>query len=276
MTGGVMYILSMRHIKTAVNEMNDRRTGTAGARPRTAAGPLSAAMAIAVAVVIAAAPVSARDLLFLGVTDVRGQPAQPELERELRAEFAADRRFRLLSAVETERVAREMERRGHTRAEAAIPPNAGLSDSLVIVRGVVRDLTVVTKRSPWLIWGKIDARMRLEMSYSELSGPISHRGEFGAAASKRKEFIFFHDPKKYVHISATDREELLGRMRADLIKEVVGLTSAFFNAIAAGGMPPKAFTESADTASAPDSGGKEFSTVDGKDVAPIDSAGGGK
>ena len=270
-----MYISSMRHLKATANGMNDGRTDTAGAGPRTAAGPLSAVMAIAAAVVIAMAadPVSARDLLFLGVTDIRGQSAQPELERELRAEFAADKRFRLLNAVETERVAREMERRGHTRADAAIPPNAGLSDSTVIVRGVIRELTIVAKRSPWLIWGKIDARMRLEMSFSELSGPISHRGEFGAAASKRKEVILFHDPKKVVHVSVTDREELLGRMRADLIKEAVGLTSAFFNAIAAGGMPPKAFTESADTASASDSG-KEFSTVDGKEVAPIDSAGG--
>jgi len=255
--------------------INAKINPAAPAKLRAAALSLSMVIAAVAAVAVAPAPVSARDLLFLGVTDVRGRPVQPELESELRAEFAADRRFRLLSAVETERVTREMERRGHTRAEAVIPPNSGLSDSTVIVRGVVRELTVVAKRSPWLIWGKIDARMRLEMNFSELSGAISHRGESGAAASKRKEFIFFHDPKKYVHISAMDREELLGRMRSDLLKEAVTLTSAFFNAVAAGGAPPKAFTESPDTASAPDTA-KEFSTVDGKEMAPIDSAGGGK
>jgi hypothetical protein len=256
--------------------MINAKINPAPAKLRAAALSLSMAIAASVAAIaVAPAQVFARDLLFLGVTDVRGRPVQPELESELRAEFAADRRFRLLSAVETERVTREMERRGHTRAEAVIPPNAGLSDSTVIVRGVVRELTIATKRSPWLIWGKIDAQMRLELNFSELSGPIAHRGEFGAAASKRKEFIFFHDPKKYVHVSVADREELLGRMRSDLLKEAVSLISAFFNAVAAGGMPPKAFTESPDTASAPDTA-KEFSTLDGKEVAPIDSAGDGK
>lgn len=231
-------------------------------------GRLSAAMAIAAAVAIAAAPasVSARDVLFLGVTGVRGEPAQPELESELRAELAADKRFRLIGGVETERIVREMERQGRTRADAAIPPSAGLADSTVIVRGTVKELSIAAKRSPWLIWGKIDARMRIEVSFSELSGRTSHREEFDAAASKRKEVILFRDPKKVVHVSATDREELLGRMRADLVKDVVDLADVFFNALLSGGALP--FKTSKDSAAA----GPEFSTADGKDVAPIDGA----
>jgi len=105
-------------------------------------------IAAAALMFIAAAltPVSARDVLFLGVTGVRGDPTQPELESELRAELAADKRFWLVGAVETERVVREMERQGRTRADAAVPPSAGLSDSTVIVRGVVKELSITAKR----------------------------------------------------------------------------------------------------------------------------------
>jgi hypothetical protein len=228
---------------------------------------------ILMAAVVAPAPVLARDVLFLGVTDLRGGPAQPELERELRAEFAADRRFRLIGEVETERIVREMERLGHTRAETVIPKSAGLADSTVIVRGVLRELSVVTDRS-WLLWGKINARMRLEVSLSEISGPSSHRGEFSAAASKRKDLILLRSSKKVVHVSATDREELLGQIRTELVKETVDLVSTFFKALSSGGLPPKAPKGGADSsAAAPADSGAEFSTVDGNGVTPIDSAG---
>jgi hypothetical protein len=244
--------------------------------PKTAAKEMirkaiGAVAFILMAAVVAPAPVLARDVLFLGVTDLRGGPAQPELERELRAEFAADRRFRLIGEVETERIVREMERLGHTRAEAVIPASAGLSDSTVIVRGVVMELSVVTKRSSLLLWGKIDARMRLEVSLRELSGPSSHRGEFSASASKRKDIIMFQDPNKTVHVSATDREELVGQMRAELVRSAVDLVATFFNALSSGGALPKASKGGADTAAAPGTGA-EFSTLDGKDVAPMDSA----
>jgi hypothetical protein len=232
---------------------------------------LSILMAEAVAIAVSPAPVfAARDLLFLGVTDVKGAPAQPELEGELRAEFAADRRFRLIGEVETERVVREMERRGRTRAEGIIPPSAGLSDSAVVVRGVVTEQTIVIKRSPLLLWGKLDAKMRLEMIFYEVSGPLSQRGEFSASASKTKDVVLFQDPKKTVHVSVKDREELLTNMRAALAKDAVGFATTVFNALATGGVLPRkaAPKDSADTAAA------QFSTPDGKNMAPIDSAGG--
>ncbi|MDR2693396.1 MAG: hypothetical protein LBB74_04180 [Chitinispirillales bacterium] len=231
------------------------------------------AMAVVAAIITAAAltPVLARDLLFLGITDVRGEPAQPELESELRAGLAALGGFRLIGEVETERVVREMERLGHTRAEAVIPAGAGVADSTVIVRGVVKELSIGAKRS-WLLWGKIDARMRLEVFFREVSGQLRHRGEFSAAASKRKESVYFRDPKQVVHVSVRDREELLGQMRASIVKDAVGLAETVFDALSVGGALPtaKAPADSADTAAA---AGREFSSVDGKDVAPIDSAG---
>jgi hypothetical protein len=258
--------------------MTDKKTFNANicattAKRRTGALPLLKAIVVASAITITVAPasVSARDLLFLGVTDIRGEPAQPELEAGLRAEFAADRRFRLTGGLETERIAREMERLGRTRAETAIPRNAGLADSTVIIRGVVKELSVVTGRS-WLLWGKIEAKMRLEVSFSELSGSSAHRGEFSAEASKRKDFILLRSSKKVVHVSATDREELLGQVRDELIKDAADLAATYFNALSAGSAQSGAPKDStgADTASAP--AGTEYSTVDGKDVAPIDSA----
>jgi len=174
--------------------------------------------------------------------------------------------------VETERIKREAERRGRTSAEAAIPASAGLSDSTVVVRGVVKEQSVIIKRSSLLLWGKIDARMRLEVNLSELSGKASHRGEFSSAASKRKDVVLFQDPKKTVHVSVTDREELLGRMRGELVKEAVDLTATFFNALESGGVLPRKAVAADSTAAAPDSSA-EYSTVDGKDVSPIDSAG---
>jgi len=237
-----------------------------------AASPLSLSivMAAAAAIAVAPAPVfAARDLLFLGVTDVKGAPAQPELEGELRAEFAADRRFRLIGEVETERVVREMERQGRTRAEGIVPQSARLSDSAVVVRGLIREQSIVIKRSPWLLLGKLDARMRLEMDFYEVSGPLSHRGEFSAAASKTKDVVLFQDPKKTVHVSVKDREELLTKMRATLVKDAIELAKTVFNALASGGALPRgAPKDSAGAAPA------EFSTTDGKDVAPIESAGG--
>ncbi len=250
--------------------MTNPKNSTVTAKFRAAAPalPLSIIAAVA-AVVIAAAPAAvwARDLLFLGVTDVRGEPAQPELESELRAGLAALGGFRLVGAVETERVAREMERQGHTRAEAVIPAGAGVADSTVVVRGVVKEVSIGAKRS-WLLWGKIDARMRLEVVFREVPGPLRHRGEFSAEASKRKESVYFRDPKQVIHVSVKDREELFGQVRASLVKDAVGLAETVFNALSVGGALPtaKASKDSADTAAA-----GEFSTTDGKDVAPIDS-----
>jgi hypothetical protein len=229
---------------------------------------------ILLAVAVVPAPVLARDLLFLGVTDVRGGLAQPELEAELRAGLAALGGFRLIGGVETERIVREMERQGHTRAEAVIPAGAGVADSTVIVRGVVKEASIGAKRS-WLLWGKIDARMRLEVIFREVPGPLRHRGEFSASASKRKESVYFRDPKQVIHISVRDREELFGQVRASLVKDALGLAESVFSALSVGGALPtaKAPKDSADAAAA--SGG-EFSTIDGKDVAPIDSAGDGE
>jgi hypothetical protein len=236
---------------------------------------IAMAAAVALAVTVVSPTVLARDVLFLGVTDVRGEFVQPELEGELRAGLAADRRFRLLGVVETERVVREMMRQGRTPAEETdIPRNAGLADSTVVIRGVVRELSVVVKRSPWLLWGKLDARMRLEMNFSELSGQAFHRGEFSASASKRKDIILFRDPKKVVHISVMEREELLGQIRTQLVKDAVSLAGTFFSALSPDTPPPKASGEGAVPAAAPGAEG-EFSTVDGKDMTPIDSAGGG-
>lgn len=233
----------------------------------------SAALSLmAVVSVMVPAPVLAYDLLFLGVTDVRGESVQPELESVLRAEFAADRRYRLIGGVETERAVREMERQGRTRAEAVIPRSAGFDDSTVVVRAVVTEVSVVTKRSPWLLWGMVDARMRMEVVFSDLSGRPSYRGEFGAEASMRKEVILFQDPKKAVHVSAVEREELLGRMRGKLMKDAVGLVAVYFNAFSSGGASSKASAGVADTAAAPGSGA-EFSTVDGAGVAPIGGGG---
>jgi len=256
--------------------MINAKTNTVTAKRRAAALPLSLSLAVILAVAVAAVaptPAFARELLFLGITDGRGDPVQPELERELRAELSANRSFRLIGSLETERIAREMERLGHTRAETVVPKSAGLADSTVIVRGVLRELSVVTDRS-WLLWGKINARMRLEVSLSEISGPSSHRGEFSAAASKRKDLILMRSSKKVVHVSATDREELLGQIRTELVKETVDLVSTFFKALSSGGLPPRAPKGGADSAAtAPADSGAEFSTVDGNGVTPIDSAG---
>jgi hypothetical protein len=211
------------------------------------------ALAVAAALIVAPAPALGRDLLFLGVADARGEPAQPELEREMRAEFAADRRFRLIGGVETERVLREMERQGRSLAEGAIPQSAGLADSTVAVRVAVKELSIAPKRSSLLLWGKIDARMRVEVSFWELGGGASHRGEFSAAASKRKDIILFMAPKKGVHVSAADREGLLGEMRAKLAKDAAGLAAVFFNAVSAPPAPPAPPAD--DEAAATDSAG---------------------
>lgn len=233
-------------------------------------GVAAIAMAVAVAVSVVPAPALGRDLLFLGVTDSRGVPSQPELERELRAELAAAGRFRLVGGVETERVVREMERQGRSLAEGIIPRSIRLADSTVVVRGVLKELSIVPKRSALLLWGKIDARMRIEVFFGETGGAAPHRGEFGAEASRRKDIILFMDPKKGVHVSAADREELLAEMRAKLVKDVAGLAAAFFNAVSAPPGPPPG-KGGADSAAA--GAGTEFSTIDGGDVTPIDSAG---
>jgi hypothetical protein len=217
------------------------------------------AAAIAVAVAVAPAPALGRDLLFLGVADARGVAALPEFEGELRAAFAADRRFRLVGGVETGRVLREMERQGRSPAEGVIPKSAGLADSAVVAVAAVKELSVAPRRSSLLLWGRIDARMRVEVALWEVGGGASHRGEFSAAASKRKGVILFMDPRKGVHVSAADREEMLGEMRAKLVKDAVGLAAVFLNAVSAPAAPP------------PDSGGAD-AAADG-DAAPTDSAG---
>ncbi|MDR0330582.1 MAG: hypothetical protein LBH93_02590 [Chitinispirillales bacterium] len=219
--------------------------------------------ALLITIAIPHSPAHARDVLFWGITDARGEPALAEMEREMRAELAASHRFRLIGEAETRRIIRESERQGHTRSEAFIPKGAKLADSAVVVRCVVKEFAVAPARSGLLIWGKVDARMTLEVFFGEVSGPASYRGEFSAAASKRKDVILFASPKTAVHVSATDREELAGRMRSQIIKEVSGLSAVFFNSLGAGA--------AADGPAAAD--GAEFSTVDGNSVQPIDSTG---
>jgi hypothetical protein len=167
------------------------------------------------------------------LTDIAGQPVQQRLEQAIRHELSVNREFRLMSEVETQRIIREIERLGRGRTEAFIPPSARLADSVVVVRGVVEDVSITAGRSA-LVWGKINARMSVALYVSEVAGPASYQGRFSAAASKRKGLILFANPKKNVHISAVDRSELLGRMNAQTVAHVSTFATQFFSSLATG------------------------------------------
>ena len=171
-------------------------------------------------VLAGAAAVDARDLLFLGLVDSKGASVQPELERALRHEFTVNTAFGLLGELETQRIVREIDKQGRTRMESWLPSGAGIADSVIVVRGIVEENTMVVGRHR-LAWGKINARLTLKLYFDEVAaGGVSYHGQFGAQASKSKDFILFQNPQKTVHISAIDRSELLGKMHAGIVKDV--------------------------------------------------------
>jgi hypothetical protein len=177
--------------------------------------------------------VHARDLLFLGLTDTRGASVQPELEQALRHEFTANPAFGIIGELETQRVVREIEKQGRTRTESWLPPGAGIADSVIVVKGIVTENAMNIKRH-WLAWGKIDGRMTVKLYFNEVAeGGASYHGQFGASASKPKNFILFQNPQKTVHISAIDRSELLGKMRAKIIKDVSEFTARWIKTLPA-------------------------------------------
>jgi len=215
----------------------------------------------------------AHDALFLGLTDSRGEPAHPHFEQAIRHELAVNPRVNLVSDVETQRVIREMERRGRGRAEAFIPAGARVGDSVVIFRGVVEETVLEVKRHV-LAWGKISARMTVSFYFNETAGPAVDKGEFSekalqrndllnsgstlkltfsASESKAKDLLLFASAKKTVHISAADRSELIGKMQSKIIKDVSEFAAHYFNALATGPVHKRAaeVVDSADTSDSP-------------------------
>jgi len=189
----------------------------------------------------------AREALFIGLTDGRGEPVQPNMEQAIRHEFSTNRSFRLIGETETQRYLRELERIGRGRTEGFVLASAQLADSVIIIRGVVRDLSLTIGRS-MLAWGKINARMTVEFYFNEVNGPAVYQGEFRAQASKRKDLLLFRSAPKIVHITAADRSELIGRMQSQIIKELSEFTTLFFNSLATGPIHRRdADTPNADT-----------------------------
>jgi hypothetical protein len=183
---------------------------------------------------MAPAPAQARrDVIFLGLTDNRGEPAQAQLEQIIRHELSSNPSFRLMGETETQRFIREKERLGHRRTEPFIQPSAELADSTVIFRGVVEEFSLTPGRR-MLLWGKIDAALTVKFHFNEAAGPAAYQGEFRGTASKPKGFLLFANAKKTIHISAVDRSELTGKMQAEMIKDLSEFITLFFNALATG------------------------------------------
>ena len=190
--------------------------------------------ALTLTLLSAIAPTHARDALFLGLINNRGESVHPEIEQAIRREFAANPNFRLIDELETQRIVREIDRLNRTRAELFVPPNFRLADSTIIIRGFVEELTVTTSRSR-LFWGKAEGRMTVKIYFNELSGPASYQGEFSATAQTgSKNLIMFASSKKVTHISAPERLELEGKMRAEIVKKTSEFTTLFFNSLATG------------------------------------------
>jgi len=175
----------------------------------------------------------ARDALFLGFTDINGEPANQRLEQALRVELSTSQKFRLIGDLETQRVIREIDRLGRRRTEPFMPPSARVADSVVVIRGIVEENRMEVKRR-WLGWSKIDASMTVKLLLSEAAGPTAYQGKFSAAATKKKEFVLFGNEKKIVHISAVDRSELLSEMQAKIVKEASEFTAQWIGALASG------------------------------------------
>ncbi|MDR2578571.1 MAG: hypothetical protein LBC70_07185 [Chitinispirillales bacterium] len=175
----------------------------------------------------------ARDVLFLGLTNNRGEPAQAQLEQVIRHEFSSNPNFRLMGETETQRFIREKERLGHRRTEPFIQPSAQLADSTIIIRGVVEEFSL-TPRRRMLLWGKIDAAISIKFHFNEAAGPTAYLGEFRGASSKPKGFLLFANPQKTIHISAVDRNELSRKMQTEMIKELSEFTNLFFSSLATG------------------------------------------
>jgi hypothetical protein len=175
----------------------------------------------------------ARDALFLGLTDNKGEPALPQMEQAIRHELSVNPRFRLIGETETQRFIREKERLGHRRTEPFIQPSAELADSTIIIRGMIEEFSLTPKRR-MLLWGKINASMTIKFYFTEAAGPAAYQGEFSGTASKPKGFLLFASAPKTIHISAVDRLELSRKMQAEVIKQLSEFATLFFNSLATG------------------------------------------
>jgi hypothetical protein len=182
---------------------------------------------------IAPAQAQTRSALFWGITDAAGQPALPELEQAVRNAFSIMPKFRLIDPLETERILREKDRLGHGGIDNSIPQNFKLSDSTIIIRGIVAEFSMNLKRH-LLLWGKIEARAVVKFHFSDLAGGSAYDGEFSANAKKIKDLVLFASPKRVIHISAVDRSELMGAMQSQIVKELSDFATLYFNSLASG------------------------------------------
>ncbi|MCL2219822.1 MAG: hypothetical protein FWC23_07155 [Chitinispirillia bacterium] len=213
---------------------------------------------------ICAGFVDARNILFLGLTDSRGEPAQPHLEQALRNKFATNTTFGMLGDLETQRVIREIERQGRKRTETFLPARAGLTDSTIVIRGIVEENTMAIKRR-WGAWSRIDATLTVEMIFKEVVGAEAYEGRFSASASKNKNFVLFGNPQKLVHISAVDRAELTGVLHGKIVNDVAEFATHWFKSMASGPVHKKAAEEESaavDSAAAPQGGDGAFPEAD--------------
>ena len=174
--------------------------------------------------------------LFLGLMNEKGEPVQAEMEQAVRNALAANQKIKLIDKLETERIIREKERLGRSNVENFIPPGVKLDSPTVIIKGVVKDPEFNLKRH-WLIWGKIDARITINFHFEELYGTAKYNSDFSASAMRKKEVLFFASARKNIHISAADREGLLGEMQSQIVKKVSEFAVTFFHALTINDVP---------------------------------------
>jgi hypothetical protein len=174
--------------------------------------------------------------LFLGLMNEKGQPVQSEMEQAVRNALAANQKIKLIDKLGTERIIREKERLGRSNVENFIPPGVKLDSSTVIIKGIVQDPEFSLKRH-WLIWGKIEAQITVNFHFEELYGTANYQGDFSAAAMKKKDVLFFASARKNIHVSASDREGLLGEMQSQIVKKVSEFAVTFFHALTINDIP---------------------------------------
>jgi hypothetical protein len=174
--------------------------------------------------------------LFLGLMNEKGEPVQAEMEQAVRNALAANQKIKLIDKLGTERIIREKERLGRSNVENFIPPGVKIDSSTVIIKGVVQDPEFNLRRH-WLIWGKIDARITINFHFEELYGTAKYNSDFSASAMKKKDVLFFASARKNIHISAADREGLLGEMQSQIVKDVSKFATTFFHALTINDVP---------------------------------------
>ncbi|MFP4241980.1 MAG: hypothetical protein ACLFTW_08415 [Chitinispirillaceae bacterium] len=179
------------------------------------------------AIFLIPAELSARNVVFLGLSGPDGASVGKSLEPRIQKRLSAMKEFKTGDFIQSRRYREKINFDGHPVVSRTLVEKleAIAPDSTLFVWGTVKDYRIRPERYLFL-GAQIKGNITIDFTiYNLADKSYSYSGEVKAEAVKKKGFVLFRSVNNEVHISALDRTWILEKLQKKISEESASLIS---------------------------------------------------